>query len=80
MGVRLAERTLCSMAIGALRGVGDATLGEWLEMGATAFHVRRRLTAEEQLLVGDVVDVRGTPEADRRRRPVAGLIPPGWIE
>jgi hypothetical protein len=80
MGVRLAEPTLRSMALGALRGVGDAGLGQWLEMGETAFHVRRRLTADEQAKVGDVVDVRGTPEADRRRRPVAGLVPPGWIE
>lgn len=52
----------------ALEGVGDASLGEWTEWTGVAFHVRRRLTEEEQSLVGPVVDVRGTEEAQRRMK------------
>lgn len=80
MGVKLVEPTLRRMALSALSGVGDETLGQWEEMGKTAFHLRRRLTPDEAAAVGEVVDVRGTPEGDRRRRPFAGLMPAGWVE
>ena len=50
----------------ALAGVGDADLGEWEEFTGYAFHVRRRLSKAEEGLVGDVVDVRDTPEAVHR--------------
>lgn len=30
-------------------------------------HIRRRLTRDEQALVGDVLDIRGTPEEQRRK-------------
>lgn len=51
----------------ALSGVGDAALGEWLEHGGRGtVHLRRRLSAEEQALVGDVRDIRGTPEERAR--------------
>lgn len=80
MGVKLVDPTLRRMALGALSGVGDETLGQWEAMGQTAFHVRRRLTPDEEAQVGAVVDVRGTPEGDRRRRPFAGLVPAGWVE
>lgn len=66
----------------ALDGVGDASLGEWTEYSGTAFHLRRRLTAQEQRSVGEVVDVRGTPEAERRRAVVARErpeIPPAML-
>lgn len=51
----------------ALRGVGDATLGEWAEMGTPGsgvLHVRRRLAAWEQHRFGirEVRDIRGTLE------------------
>ena len=57
--------------------MGESALGQWEEEGLTrpAFHVRRRLTPKEELLVGPVVDVRGTPEADRRLAYVRTLIP-----
>ena len=48
-----------------LLGVGDALLGEWTEV-LQSFHLRRRLSAAEELRVGPVVDIRGTPEAERR--------------
>jgi len=54
------------LAAAELTGVGDATLGEWAEVGRVAFHVRRRLSAEEAAVVGPVKDIRGTPEAGER--------------
>lgn len=72
LGVEFLERK----ARDALEGVGDASLGEWTEWTGVAFHVRRRLTAKEQAIVGPVVDVRGTDEA-RRRMEAAWLdLPP----
>jgi hypothetical protein len=53
-------------AYAILDGYGDASLGEWEEIGRTAFHLRRRLSAAEQQRVGPVVDIRGTDEAVRR--------------
>lgn len=48
-----------------LSGVGDASLGEWVEHSAVACHIRRRLSADEA--VGFVLrDIRGTPEALER--------------
>lgn len=43
--------------------MGDASLGEWQEWSGYAYHVRRRMTSTEQLLVGEAVDLRGTAEA-----------------
>ena len=50
--------------------MGDAQLGEWHEFTGYAFHVRRRLSLEEQAFVGPVEDIRGTPEAMRRAEKV----------
>lgn len=47
----------------ALEGVGDAGLGEWEERGQDAYHVRRRLTVEEQAPIGGACDIRGSREA-----------------
>lgn len=71
---------LRQMARQALAGVGDPSAGEWEEEGVVAFHLRRRLNAAEAASVGQVLDVRGTPEALRRLRPVRHLLPPGWSE
>ena len=55
-----------------IRGVGDASLGEWVERerttpeGIAVVHVRRRLTPAEQARVGPVRDIRGTPELRSR--------------
>lgn len=64
----------------ALDGVGDHRLGEWVEHHGQVLHLRRRLSAAEQEPIGDVLDVRGTPEAERRTHPYAHLLPPGWSE
>ncbi len=66
-------------ALQVLAGVGDAALGEWDEEGEIAYHVRRRLTAEEAADIG-VVDVRGTPEAQRRFVAMRPFLPSGWTE
>ena len=52
--------------LAALEGVGDASLGEWEERGETAYHVRRRLTPEEQAPIGDACDIRGSAEGQER--------------
>lgn len=77
-GLVLGESTLRRFAFCALAGVGDAALGEYEEYSGFAFHLRRRLSLVEQAEVGDVVDVRATPEAERRLRPVRHLLPVGW--
>lgn len=54
------------MALLALEGVGNADLGEWREFGQVAFHLRRRLSYEEEKIIGPALDIRGTKEAYRR--------------
>ena len=49
-----------------LEGVGDSALGEWEESGDVAYHVRRRLTLEEQSTIGEACDIRGMDEAQDR--------------
>jgi hypothetical protein len=58
-----------------LLGVGDASLGEWREVGETAFHIRRRLSEREQRAVGPVLDIRRTDEAWMRALRVADRLP-----
>lgn len=65
---------LKARALAALEGVGDSSLGEWYEEGNKAYHIRRRLTAEESELVGPVIDIRGTPEVNERLQSVRHII------
>jgi|SRR5882724_9397413 len=51
-----------------------AGVGEWREPGEKAFHIRRRLTAREQRLVGPVVDIRRSGEARMRAARLGGLL------
>ncbi len=53
-------------AFKALEGVGDASLGEWVERTPKAVHVRRRISEAEQLVIGEVRDIRGTEECSSR--------------
>ena len=48
-----------------LSGVGDESQ-EWEEWTGYALHIRRRLTDEEAEPIGEVLDIRGTPEARAR--------------
>lgn len=69
--------TLWKIARHELRGVGDAALGEWREVGDAAIHLRRRLTAAEMVAGGiaEVCDVRGTPEGTRRLARIRPFLP-----
>lgn len=62
----LTGEILRDMAFGVLEGFGDAGRGEWTEPRPRAFHLRRRLTAKEQEITGDAVDIRGTVEEKLR--------------
>lgn len=76
------EQLLRKRALDALQGVGDASLGQWEEWTGNAYHVRRRLTRKEQQTVGDLKDIRGTQEADKRKQAVQRYLPAGldWYE
>ena len=69
------EQFLQRAAQDALQGVGSKALGEWIEWTGTYYHIRRRLTKDEQKKVGDMVDVRGTDEAMKRAEAVQRFLP-----
>ena len=50
----------------ALSNVGDGRLGEWQETGNVAFHLRRRVSADEWAGRPWVMDLRHTDEGRRR--------------
>lgn len=62
----LGSKALREIALMALEGVGDEVAGQWEEYTGRAFHIRRRLTNEEQEPIGPAVDIRGTQEAQNR--------------
>lgn len=72
------EMELLGICMGALDGVGDPKLGEWVEVGQTAMHLRRRLNEVEQVMVGPVVDVRGTPDGQFRMERARRFLPAGF--
>ena len=45
-----------------------------------ALHIRRRLTEAEAAKVGGVLDIRNTPDADRRFEKMRPYLPEGWTE
>lgn len=68
------------LAYRALQSVGDASLGEWTEVGR-AFHLRRRLSMAEVLRYAVAVrDIRGTPEVDERLAPLRAILGPDYTE
>lgn len=76
--VGFALKTLWEIAVVELHGVGDATAGEWREVGDTAVHLRRRLQVQEMKYAGikEVCDVRGTPEYVKRIERMVPFLPP----
>lgn len=57
------------LAISALAGVGDKSLGQWIEAGRSkVVHVRRRISASEESTIGSAIDIRGTAEESERFR------------
>jgi hypothetical protein len=70
------------LALKALEGVGVHG-AEWEERTNVAHHVRRRLTKADTMLIGEVVDLRGTPEAHERWERIRPVIPKqlwSWAE
>jgi hypothetical protein len=63
------------VALEALQGIGAANLGEWHEWTGVAYHVRRRLTVDEQLKIGPACDLRGTDEGQKRLDAIRGVLP-----
>lgn len=76
--LNLSKDQLRVEALNALEGVGDPH-HQWEQWTGRAFHVRRRLTPEEQEFVGPAIDIRGTDEYARRLAACTWL-PPGWTE
>lgn len=79
----MGEQALRQHALASLDGVGDASLGQWEEWSGTAYHIKRRLSAAEQAIVGDAKDIRKTKEADTRRSAALRFLPPhmrNWRE
>lgn len=62
----MSDEVMRDHALKELEGVGDEALGQWEERGDVAYHVRRRLTVEEEATIGAACDIRGTPEAQER--------------
>ena len=58
-----------------LEGIGDREK-EWREWTGQAYHIRRRLTVEEQRGVGPAVDLRGTEDALQRYERCRKIINP----
>ncbi len=62
-------------AMKALHGVGDPSLGEWVEQ-YMAIHIRRRLSLQEQIRKGLTMrDLRGSPEGRQRAVRILALRP-----
>jgi hypothetical protein len=82
MGYRfpLSSDMLRDIARDALRGVGDPLAGEWEEWTGKAFHVRRRLTEDEAEAIGEAIDIRGTPEYEKRIDRMRPMLPPNYSE
>ena len=71
----MSEDQLHKAARKALQGVGNPQRGTWTERH-NAYHLRRRLSEAEQARVGDVQDLRQTPEGWARLRAVVDVLPP----
>lgn len=80
-GKNFGKKDLRRFAIGCLAGVGSLLDGrQFEEWTGYAYHVRRRLTHEEQQQIGDALDCRGTDEGRRRFQAVQLTIPAVAVE
>ncbi len=73
-GRKIGKVELLRIARRYLAGVGDMA-HEFHEWTGYAFHVRRRLNADEIATIGDAVDCRGTEEGQRRLDAVKDVLP-----
>lgn len=62
-------------ALTFLEGAGDAKRGEWQHWTGFAYHIRRRLSVDEEKLIGAACDVRGTIEAQTRYEAIKNVLP-----
>jgi hypothetical protein len=62
------------LALQALKGVGLEAV-QWEEDRPMAYHIRRRLTDAESVLVGGVCDLRGSAEGWKRFERIKPLVP-----
>lgn len=53
------------LALEALQGVGDESQ-EWHEWTGVCYHIRRRLNADEQKIIGPAIDCRRSGEGRER--------------
>lgn len=67
-----------------LRSAGAPERGEWEEWGEVTYHLRRRISAGEEDIVGaKAVDLRGTDEGWKRYRKIMTQLSPDirrWAE
>jgi hypothetical protein len=75
-GLKVGKNLLRRVAFSELKGVGAAMAGQWEEYSGYAFHLRRRLSEEEQLKTGQAIDLRCTGEALERFERIKDLLPP----
>lgn len=73
--VLIADSILSEMAFEMLKGYGDESAGQWIESRPKAFHLRRRLTLEEQNRTGRECDLRGTEEGEKRFETMKQILP-----
>lgn len=69
---------LREMAYEMLEGFGDVA-HEWTENRLAAFHLRRRLTVDEEKKVGEAVDCRNTAEGLQRFEAIKDMLHPQAI-
>jgi hypothetical protein len=79
-GSRAQKNDLRRITYNALWGCGDPRLGEWTEWTGYSYHLRRRLSVIEARRIGEVRDIRGTPEATARMAKVQRFLPPNYVE
>lgn len=81
-GLDLSRGSQFDIALDALKGVGDASLGEWRDVGDKAVHVRRRLSVQEQAVIGAACDLRrsdvGVERLEKALRWL-NLLPPAFL-
>lgn len=77
---KFAAKVRRRLALEVLQGVGVPEL-QWEQDRSVAYHIRRRLTPEEQQSVGEVKDLRGTFEGGMRYREALKVLPPElrWV-
>lgn len=63
-----------------LSGVGDKSLGEWVQAtrkpDSLVVHLRRRTTPQEEVVIGPLKDIRNTQEARIRVARLLARVPP----